>query len=251
MEYTSCKDIVNKLLSSKSNEPRWWGDCVSFDYEDMRTSKNNVSWIPIKFNLDGKFKEYNRIKIVGERVYGDVKPLDERKSKDKVPIQIAKYRSDEDLSDFYLFMELMNEILTEEMKNKDMTIYPMIQDMVGLGTASAQRIANPFCRLNMKFDIRSSASYGSSPKIFDKSSAKEKMKLMLVDNKLPNQDNIHTLFPSKTLIYGYFELSGVIISPMGISCSAIARELAIEIPALSFPGQSQHIENLRNVCLEN
>jgi hypothetical protein len=249
MEYTSCKDIVSKLMVAKNGSDKkvWWGDCVSFDYEDMRTSKNNVSWIPIKFNLDGKFKEYNRIKIVGERVYGDVKPLDERKSKDKVPIQIAKYRSDEDLSDFYLFMELMNEILTEEMKNKDMTIYPMIQDMVGLGTASAQRIANPFCRLN----IRSSASYGSSPKIFDKSSAKEKMKLMLVDNKLPNQYNIHTLFPSKTLIYGYFELSGVIISPMGISCSAIARELAIEIPALSFPGQSQHIENLRNVCLEN
>jgi hypothetical protein len=35
----------------------------------------NASWIPIKFNLDGEFKEYKRIKIVGEKVYGNTKPF--------------------------------------------------------------------------------------------------------------------------------------------------------------------------------
>jgi hypothetical protein len=60
------------------------------------------------------------------------------------------------------------------------------------------------------------------------------MKLILIDDKIPNQDNIHTLISIKTLIYGYFELSGVIISPMGISCSAIAKELAIQIPERIF-----------------
>jgi hypothetical protein len=164
MEYTSCKDIVSKLMRAKidSNQKRWWEDCVRFDYEGMRTSKQ-VSWIPIKFNLDGEFKEYKRIKIVGEKVYGDVKPFgdDGRKSRDKIPIQIAKSRSEsynnvEESSDFYRFMELMNEIFTSEMQEKKFsksTIFSMIQESVG-----SHPIDNPFCRLNIKFDNKGKCS---------------------------------------------------------------------------------------------
>lgn len=252
MEYTSCRNIVCKLTEARKDHigEQWWKDCVRFDYEKMRTS-NKVSWIPIKFNLDGEFKEYKRIKIFGERVYGDVKPFEDggRKSRDKIPIQIARSRNDfnnyenpEDISDFYTFMKLMNEIFTSEMKEKNTTIFSMIQESVG-----PIRIDNPFSRLNIKFDDK-----GICTKIFDKSKVKSdsKMKPILIDDKLPNQDNIHTIFPSRTLIYGYFELSGVIISPMGVSCSAIAKELAIQIPERIL-SKSQHIENLRTLCLEN
>jgi hypothetical protein len=204
--------------------------------------------------LDGEFKEYKRIKIFGERVYGDVKPFEDggRKSRDKIPIQIARSRNDfhnyentEDISDFYTFMKLMNEIFTSEMKEKNTTIFSMIQESVGSSLSGPSRIDNPFCRLNIKFDNK-----GICTKIFDKSKIKSdsKMKPILIDDKIPNQDNIHTIFPSRTLIYGYFELSGVIISPMGVSCSAIAKELAIQIPERIF-SKSQHIENLRTLCL--
>ena len=255
MEYTSCADIVCKLIDAQqsSTVKRWWKDCVLFDYENKRTS-NKVSWIPIKFNLDGEFKEYKRIKIFGERVYGDVKPFEDggRKSRDKIPIQIARSRNDfhnyentEDISDFYTFMELMNEIFTSEMKEKNSKIYSMIQNTARSPDGELEKINNPFCRLNIKFDNK-----GICTKIFDKSKIKSdsKMKPILIDDKIPNQDNIHTLFPSRTLIYGYFELSGVIISPMGVSCSAIAKELAIQIPKRIF-SKSQHIENLRTLCL--
>jgi hypothetical protein len=257
MEYTSCAEIVCKLTEAQAQQSstvkRWWKDCVRFDYENKRTS-NKVSWIPIKFNLDGEFKEYKRIKIFGERVYGDVKPFEDggRKSRDKIPIQIARSRNDfhnyentEDISDFYTFMKLMNEIFTSEMKEKNSKIYSMIQDTARSSNGEIENIDNPFCRLNIKFDNK-----GICTKIFDKSKIKSdsKMKPILIDDKIPNQDNIHTLFPSRTLIYGYFELSGVIISPMGVSCSAIAKELAIQIPERIF-SKSQHIENLRTLCL--
>jgi hypothetical protein len=46
MESISCAEIVNKLLAIRSthdpaDESRWWKNCVSFDYENMRSPKND------------------------------------------------------------------------------------------------------------------------------------------------------------------------------------------------------------------
>jgi hypothetical protein len=115
----------------------------------------------------------------------------------------------------------------------------MIQDSARSSDGEIEKINNPFCRLNIKFVKNGKCSCKN---IYDRSSVREEdgktiAKLMLIDDKLPNQDNIHKIFPSGTLIYGYFELSGVTLSPMGISCSAIAKDLAILCPSRTEPDQ--------------